>query len=71
MDDYGDLFASFSLTPTSPRQCFNISIVDDAVLEPPEYFMGSLVPLDPLPPAITFRDLTTNVVISDNNGEVI
>lgn len=67
-EDFGSLFVFFSLTPTNPRQCFNINITDDAVLEIPEDFIGSLTIQDPPPPAVTFGLLNTTVVIFDNDG---
>ena len=67
-EDYGDFSEDFMLTPTSPRQCFNISIVDDTILETPETFLGLLSSVEPLPPAATLGITETTVTIFDDEG---
>ena len=54
-----------------PRQCVNVSIIDDTILEISEDFNATLVIQDPQPPNINFGDLETRVIISDDDGQLI
>ena len=54
-----------------PRQCVNVNIIDDTILEISEDFNATLVIQDPQPPNINFGDLETRVIISDNDGQLI
>ena len=63
-------FAEVSLTPSSPRRCYNISILDDSILESAEDFLGQLVLLDPVPPQTTLGTSEARVTITDDESEL-
>ena len=55
------------LTPFEPVFCFNVTVVDDGILEIDEDFSAILS--GELPPAASFGDTTANVQIDDNERE--
>ena len=67
--DFVDLSVSFSLTSTNPRQCFNVTINDDDVLEVTEYFRASLAEVGALPQNASLSLTTARVNIMDNDSE--
>ena len=57
---------SVSFSPSSPRQCFNVSIIDDEVLEIEEFFNAFLIPIGDLPAEVTLGITEARVQIDDN-----
>ena len=55
-----------SFSPSSPRQCFNVSIIDDEVLELGEHFNAFLNPNGELPAEVTLGITEARVQIDDN-----
>lgn len=68
VDDYEDLMQPFSLSPTNDRRCFNVTIVDDDVLEVSEYFRATLVAVGDLPQNASLNITQARVDIGDNEG---
>ena len=67
-EDYTDIAMAFSLTPNAERECFDVPINDDPVLELTEYFNASLDSNGPLPPAASLTITEARVRINDNDG---
>lgn len=67
-EDYEDRTESFSLSPTNSRQCFNVTIVDDDILEASEYFRATLVAVGDLPQNASLNITQARVDIDDNEG---
>ena len=53
----------------NPRQCYNISIVDDTVLEVDEVFNVTLVQSGTLPMMTTLNRTAAYVQINDDDSE--
>lgn len=66
-EDFPSFLDSVSLSPTNPRQCVNISITDDAILEVDEYFAVNLTSVGMLPPRTTLDPAGARVRINDND----
>ena len=66
--DYTDTAATFSLTPTAARECFDVPIIDDTVFELEEYFNASLESDGPLPAGASLGIIEARVRINDNDG---
>ena len=64
-DDYAVLGDNLRLEQGSPRQCRNISIVDDRVLESNEDFSVILTTVDL---SVVLSPNITTVLIMDNDG---
>lgn len=68
VDDYEDLIEEFSLSPTNDRQCFNVTIMDDDILEVSEFFRATLVAVGDLPQNASLNITQARVDIDDNEG---
>lgn len=68
-EDFSSFLDSVSLSPTNPRQCANIPIIDDLILEVTEYFSVDLTAVNVLPPRTTLDPTSARVRIIDNDGE--
>ena len=58
----------FTSDPSTHRQCFNVTIIDDLVLEDTEIFSLILIPGDSNVP-VTISPDESDVDIIDNDGE--
>lgn len=65
--DYQSESGSFVLTPSDPRACLNVTILDDDILELDEDFSATLTGM--LPPGAAFDLTSTEVLIEDNECE--
>ena len=70
-EDFEDLLVDFSLSTANPRQCFNVTIIDDDILEVSEYFRVSLVEVGALPQNASLSLTMARVNITDNDGETL
>ena len=61
--------ASFSLTQSVPRECFDIAIADDPVFEITEYFNASLNLIGVLPARTSVGITSARVRLLDNDGK--
>lgn len=68
-EDFEDLSVNFALTSTNPRQCFNVTIIDDDILELLEYFRASLTEMGSLPQNASLSLTMARVDIFDNDSE--
>ena len=66
--DYLSLSQVLVFQPCDTRQCVNVSIVDDSVLEETEFFNATLASNAGLDPRITLNPVTAVVNILDNDG---
>lgn len=69
-EDYDDLTENFSLTPTNSSQCFNITIIDDSILELTEYFRVTLEAVGDLPQNASLNCTQARVDIADNESKL-
>ena len=68
--DFGSFTQEFTLTRNAPEQCFNVTIVDDSILEIQEYFRASITAVGELPQNATLNITEARVNIIDNESEL-
>ena len=67
VSDYEDLFIGLPFSDSLRRQCVNITILQDGVVEPLETFSVNLVNLDP---AVILNISTALITISDSDSKI-
>ena len=69
-EDFANTSVILRLTPSEPRQCSNISIIDDDVLEVVEYFSASINVVGDLPPAtsLNITQATVQIFLDNESG---
>ena len=68
--DFGSFTQEFTLTRNAPEQCFNVTIVDDSILEIQEYFRASITAVGELPQEASLGITEARVNIIDNESEL-
>ena len=68
--DFGSFTQEFTLTRNAPEQCFNVTIVDDSILEIQEYFRASITAVGELPQEAALGITEARVNIIDNESEL-
>ena len=68
--DFGSLTLEFTLTRDAPERCFNVTIVDDGILEILEYFRASITAVGELPQNASLNITEARVNIIDNESEL-
>ena len=66
--DYDDHFIALPFSDLLRRQCVNISIFQDGIVEPVETFSVNLVNVDP---AVTLNVSTAGIAITDSDSEIV
>ena len=66
--DYDDLFISLPFADFLRRQCVNITIFQDGIVEPVETFSVNFVNLEP---AVTVNVSTADITITDSDSEIV
>ena len=67
--DFGSLTQEFTLTRDAPDQCFNVTIIDDDILEIVEYFRATITAVGNLPQNASLGTTEARVNIIDDESE--